>query len=71
MYPNNFEYIDNRIQDFQREYRYSATRYGLPTQPGLGHQMRRLTGNALISLGARIKPRPSQQSGMATAWGGR
>lgn len=70
MYPNHFDRSDTRIQDFWREYRQSATFYGLPAEPGLLEKARDAAGEVLIALGSRIKPRPTNARRLV-AWGGR
>lgn len=71
MYMNQYGYADSRVQDYWREYRRSASRYGLAGQPGIGNRVRQVTGEALISLGSRIKPRPARSKHMAGVWQGR
>jgi hypothetical protein len=70
MYPTNFDHSNIRIQDFWREYRQSATFYGLPAEPGLLEKARHAAGEVLIALGSRIKPRPANTRRIM-AWGGR
>lgn len=71
MHLSNFEYIDNRIDEFWREYRQSAGYYDLPSQPGLAEKVRLAAGEALITLGSRIKPRRRNRNHLLSAWGGR
>lgn len=71
MYPINFEYIDNRIQEFWREYRQSAGYYDLPAQAGLAGKIRHGAGEALIALGSWIKPHRQSRNHLLSAWGGR